>query len=62
MTKTAHTIADVLRETALPLQKALEEGRRLAFEPDDIVEFLLTLADRLDPPVREANAGAPPSD
>ena len=50
MTTTVHKLADALREIALPLQQAVAEGRRLQFETEDVAEFLLVLADRIDPP------------
>jgi pyrimidine operon attenuation protein/uracil phosphoribosyltransferase len=45
-------IVDALREVAVALQTAVDEGHRSrAIDADDLAETLLSIADRLDPPV-----------
>jgi predicted RNA-binding Zn-ribbon protein involved in translation (DUF1610 family) len=47
-------IADAIREVAAAVQSAIAEGyRSRMIDADDLVEVLLSIADRLDPPVRE---------
>jgi hypothetical protein len=44
-------IVDALREVAAALDRAVEDGRRPAqIDAHDLVEALLAVADRLDPP------------
>jgi hypothetical protein len=46
-------IADVLREVAMSLEKAIDDGHRSrSIDANDLVETLLAIADRLDPPTR----------
>lgn len=45
-------IVDALREVAAAIDRAVEEGERSAqIRAHDLVEALLAVADRLDPPV-----------
>lgn len=45
-------LVDVLREVAVALQTAVDDGHRSrAIDADDLVETLLAVADRLDPPL-----------
>lgn len=47
-------VADAIREVTAAIQKAIEDGyRSRTIDADDLVEVLLSIADRLDPPVRE---------
>lgn len=63
MTNTAHTIADALREVTASVQRAIGAGHRARrIDADDVIEILLAVADRLDPPVREAPATEAASD
>jgi len=49
-----HPLADILREVTVSVQQALESGHRSRpIDADDLIEVLLTIADRLDPPFRE---------
>lgn len=44
------TVADVLRQVAVDLGKAWDDGHRSKqFDLDDMIEVLVTIADRLDP-------------
>ena len=46
-------VADAFRVVALRLEEALERGRRAnRIDANDLLETLLAVADRLDPPVR----------
>ena len=46
-----HDVADALREVALAVERAIEEGHRSrSVDAHDLVEALLAVADRLDPP------------
>ncbi len=48
------TIADAIREVTAAVQQAINDGyRSRAIDADDLVEVLLAIADRLDPPVPE---------
>ena len=52
MTKPNHELADAIREVTASVQKAIDDGYRCrAIDADDLVEVLLAIADRLDPPV-----------
>jgi hypothetical protein len=53
MTTTTRTeVADAIREVTAAMQTALDEGRRSTrIDAWDLVEALLAIADRLDPPV-----------
>jgi len=47
-----HQLADAIREVTAAVQTAIAEGyRSRAIDADDLVEVLLAIADRLDPPV-----------
>ncbi len=47
-------VADAIREVTAAIQKAIKDGyRSRTIDADDLVEVLLSIADRLDPPVRE---------
>lgn len=57
-----HEMADAIRDVTASVQKAIDEGyRSRAIDVDDLVEVLLAIADRLDPPVEppEQNRVAP---
>ena len=46
------TIADAIREVTIAIQSAISDGHRSRkIDADDLVEVLLSIADRLDPPV-----------
>lgn len=53
MTTTTPTeVADAIRDVTAAMQTALDEGRRSTrIDAWDLVEALLAIADRLDPPV-----------
>ena len=53
MTTTTPTeVADAIRDVTAAIQSALDEGRRSThIDAWDLVEALLAIADRLDPPV-----------
>jgi hypothetical protein len=54
-TKPTDAIADVLRDVAMSLEKAIDDGHRSrSIDAYDLVETLLAIADRLDPPTRTA--------
>jgi hypothetical protein len=45
-------VADAIRDVTAAMQTALDEGRRSTrIDAWDLVEALLAIADRLDPPV-----------
>ena len=45
-------MADAIREVTAAVQRAINDGyRSRAIDADDLIEVLLTIADRLDPPV-----------
>ncbi len=47
-------VADAIREVTSGVQRAIEEGHRSKeIDADDVVEILLSIADRLDPPLPE---------
>lgn len=47
-------ISDAIREVTIAMQKAIADGyRSRMIDADDLVEVLLSIADRLDPPVAE---------
>ena len=47
-----HKIADAIREVTACVQKAVDDGSRSRqIDADDLVEVLLSIADRLDPPL-----------
>ena len=48
-------MADAIREVTVAMQKAIADGyRSRMIDADDLVEVLLSIADRLDPPVAES--------
>lgn len=48
-------VADAIREVTAAIQKAIDDGHRSrVINADDLVEVLLSIADRLDPPVPES--------
>lgn len=52
MTNPNHTLADAIREVTVAMQRAIDNGERSRMiDADDLVEVLLSIADRLDPPV-----------
>lgn len=52
MATAKHQLADAIREVTAAVQTAITEGyRSRAIDADDLVEVLLAIADRLDPPV-----------
>lgn len=54
MTNATAQIADAIREVTAAVQSAITEGyRSRTIDADDLVEVLLSIADRLDPPVRD---------
>lgn len=56
MTNPTHQLADAIREVTVAMQNAIAEGHRSQMiDADDLVEVLLSIADRLDPPVQESN-------
>ena len=47
-----HQLADAIREVTIAVQNAIDDGHRSReIDADDLVEILLAIADRLDPPV-----------
>lgn len=57
MTNPELKIADAIREVTVAVQKAIADGyRSQMIDADDLVEVLLAIADRLDPPVVESVA------
>lgn len=54
MTNPNPQLADAIREVTVAMQKAIADGyRSRMIDADDLVEVLLSIADRLDPPVRD---------
>ncbi|MGD9855843.1 MAG: hypothetical protein AB7U20_12935 [Planctomycetaceae bacterium] len=54
MTNANQQLVAAIREVTASVQKAIGEGyRSRAIDADDLVEVLLAIADRLDPPVRD---------
>lgn len=52
MTNPTHQLADAIREVTASVQKAIDDGHRSRMiDADDLVEILLSIADRLDPSV-----------
>ena len=52
MTNPDLKIADAIREVTVAMQKAIADGyRSRMIDADDLVEMLLAIADRLDPPI-----------
>ena len=60
---TEHKIADAFRVVAMRLEDALERGRRSkTIDANDLLETLLSVADHLDPPFRDAEEPESPDD
>ena len=56
MTNPVHQTADAIREVTASVLTAIEEGyRSQMIDADDLVEILLAIADRLDPPFPTKN-------
>jgi hypothetical protein len=54
MTNTNQPLVDAIRDVVASVQEAIADGyRSRRIDADDLVEVLLAIADRLDPPVRE---------
>ncbi|MFV0442548.1 MAG: hypothetical protein ACK5Q5_03150 [Planctomycetaceae bacterium] len=54
MTNPNPQLADAICEVTVAMQKAIADGyRSRMIDADDLVEVLLAIADRLDPPVRD---------
>ncbi len=52
MTNSELKIADAIREVTVAMQQAIIDGyRSRMIDADDLIEVLLSIADRLDPPV-----------
>jgi predicted RNA-binding Zn-ribbon protein involved in translation (DUF1610 family) len=52
MTNANQQLVDAIRDVAASVPKAIADGyRSRAIDADDLVEVLLAIADRLDPPV-----------
>ena len=57
MTNPELQIADAIREVTVAMQKSIDDGyRSRLIDADDLVQVLLSIADRLDPPVAESVA------
>lgn len=57
MTNPELKIADAIREVTVAMQRAVVDGyHSRTIDADDLVEVLLAIADRLDPPVAESVA------
>ena len=57
MTNTEHRVADAIRDVTAAMQKAIADGyRSRMIDADDVIEVLLSIADRLDTPVAESVA------
>lgn len=57
MTDPELKVADAIREVTIAVQQAIAEGyRSRMIDADDLVEVLLAIADRLDPPVPDTVA------
>lgn len=64
MTNPHDPLADAIRDVTAAVQQAIDNGHRSrAIDADDLVEVLLAIADRLDPPLanRVDPAGACPT-
>jgi hypothetical protein len=54
MTNPNQPLVDAIRDVTAAVQKAIADGyRSRMIDADDLVEVLLAIADRLDPPVRD---------
>lgn len=52
MTSPQLPLADAIREVTAAMQRAIDDGyRSRMIDADDLIEVLLAIADRLDPPV-----------
>lgn len=57
MTTPEFKVADAIREVTAAMQKAIADGyRSRMIDADDLIEVLLSIADRLDSPVAESVA------
>jgi hypothetical protein len=55
MTNFELKMADIIREVTVAMQQAISDGyRSRMIDADDLVEVLLAIADRLDPPLPDA--------
>lgn len=55
-TTTQTEVADAIRDVTAAMQTALDDGRRSTrIDAWDLVEALLAIADRLDPPVPDSD-------
>jgi hypothetical protein len=55
-----HKIADAFLVVALRLEEKIERGHRsTVIDANDLLETLLSIADRLDPPVPDTNPAEP---
>nr|UXE45616.1 hypothetical protein Hi04_10k_c5016_00025 [uncultured bacterium] len=48
-----HNVADAFRVVAMRLEEKIERGRSTQIDANDLLETLLSIADRLDPPVAQ---------
>lgn len=54
MTNSNQPLVDAIRDVTASVQKAIADGyRSRMIDADDLVEVLLAIADRLDPPVTD---------
>ena len=54
MTTIVQQVADAIREVTAGMQTAIDEGHRSSqIDAHDMVEVLLAIADRLDPPLED---------
>ena len=54
MTNPTHELADAIRDVTAAVQQAIADGdRSQIIDADDLVEVLLAIADRLDPPLAD---------
>lgn len=54
MTTPNHQLADAIREVTTGVQNAISDGyHSRMIDADDLIDVLLAIADRLDPPVRD---------
>jgi len=54
-----HRIADAIRDVTVCVQQAIESGHRSrTMDADDLMEVLLSITDRLDPPLGDPEPDA----
>jgi len=54
-----HRVADAIRDVTVRVQQAIDSGHRSRrLDADDLVEVLLSIADRLDPPLGDVEPDA----